>query len=74
MNKQLLFIPLLFLSCYIFAQCPISVVVASSPDVAAGPVCKGTSIQLVATPSTGAIVSQYVWVSGSDTITNNSSY
>lgn len=74
MNKQLLFISFFLLSCFVKAQCPISVTVSSNPDVTNGPVCKNSSVQLLATPdSLGTIVTQYVWVSGNDTLTNNSS-
>ncbi|MDG1477654.1 MAG: gliding motility-associated C-terminal domain-containing protein [Vicingaceae bacterium] len=73
MSKQLLFISFLLFNCFAQAQCPISVSITSIPDVAVGPVCKNTAVQLTATPSVGAIgnVTQYVWVSENDTLSSN---
>tara|TARA_B100000809_G_scaffold259526_1_gene304717 strand:+ start:3457 stop:4290 length:834 start_codon:yes stop_codon:yes gene_type:complete len=71
MMKKYLF-PLTFLisSVGLFAQCPISVSLTSVPDISVSAVCKSTLVQLVASPSAGAIgnVTQYVWVVGNDTI------
>lgn len=74
MKKYLFFLTFLIFSIGLFAQCPIGVTLTSNPDVSVEPVCKSTAVQLVATPSVGAIgnVTQYVWVVGNDTILNNS--
>lgn len=73
MGKYLLVTSLLLLSCLSKAQCPISVTVLSVPDVSVTPACKNTPIQLTATPdSLGTIVTQYVWVVGTDTLVGNS--
>lgn len=67
MRKYLVFLTSFLLSIGVFAQCPISVSLTSIQNV---PVCKNASVQLVATPSSGAIgnVTQYVWVVSNDTI------
>ena len=63
MMKQYLFV-LTFLTSSIglFAQCPISVSLTSVPDLTIAAVTSGELIELTATPSIGAIVTQYVWV------------
>jgi len=73
MRKSTLLILFLLLNWVAYAQCPIDVTITSAPDVTLGPVCKNTSVQLTASPSVGAIgnVTQYVWVSGDDTLQGN---
>ncbi len=71
MSKLLLLFSFLLLSFFGYTQCPISVAVSSIPDVTASPVCKSSLVQLTATPSAGAVVTQYVWVSGNDTLQPN---
>jgi len=64
-----LFILLIFSTLKSFSQCPINVTISSTPNLTTGPVCKGDTIQLAATPSIGAISPQYTWIIDSDTLT-----
>lgn len=71
MLRHFLFIIILLISSIsslIIAQCPVSVLISSTPDLTLGPVCKGTSIQLTATPSIGVISPQYTWIVNGDTL------
>jgi len=74
MKKYLFFLTLLISSIGLFAQCPISVTLASIPDVSVSAVCENASVQILANTSPGAIgnITQYVWVVENDTILNNS--
>jgi gliding motility-associated-like protein len=52
----------------VYAQCPVSVNLVSTPDVSTIAVCKGTPVQIEANPSDSAVSPQYIWVIDGDTI------
>ncbi len=71
MNKyiSLLFlVTLLLVGTILPAQCPLTVNIASIPDVSVISVCKSDPVQLEANPSIGALTPQYIWVIDGDTI------
>lgn len=67
---RIIFCVLLFFGSKLaFAQCPLNVVLSSTPSILTAPFCRNTPIQISATPSAGAISPTYIWVINGDTVT-----